>query len=645
MKKSRIKLMSASLMGLAFTSPVFAVENINLDDVTVNASPFQKRESETTYASEIHTAKQIEASGAATLYDYLAQQSSLNIGSSYGSKATPSINLRGYGGENGAQNVVIVVDGQRINSIDSVPQLIAAIPLGNIERIEISKGSGSVAYGDGATAGVIQIFTKNKTGVTVSSSFGNYGQQNHFINAGISEKYFDLSANLAHDGIAGYSNPDTGGNKDKSASDTQNVKLKLKPTTDLNIVLEATNSNNDIRYPNALSQQEFQDNPRQSSTGLYTHQTLNSQSWKLGASFNITPTINISSNYYKENKNVSYVPYAPYKNTIDAYDLLLSFCNETLSLTGGVKISNGSRDTGSDITSKDSHALFSQAEYRPLWLSDALTVSAGVRNEKVKYEYIPTSGSQLNDNKNLNAWDIGVNYRISSALSLFANLNQSFLTPNIDSFFYYGTFNAFIQPQQVKTLNLGLNSNYESNRFKAFVFYSDLHNEIFLDKSQSYYGNNRNIDQSHKYGLELQDYFTVNSKLSLSGIYNYVVAVVDNEVTDSGAMISNKILPGSPKHNLVLNVNYKFYENATLNLNQTLRSGAYAYDDFQNNFTQKQRIYQTTNVALNYQYKNMNFFTSISNLFAHENSIQVTNDAIYPVDFVRTWRVGMKADF
>jgi iron complex outermembrane receptor protein len=41
----------------------------------------------------------------------------------------------------------------------------------------------------------------------------------------------------------------------------------------------------------------------------------------------------------------------------------------------------------------------------------------------------------------------------------------------------------------------------------------------------------------------------------------------------------------------------------------------------------------------------MNFFTSISNIFEKENSIQVTDNAIYPVDFVRTWRVGMKADF
>jgi iron complex outermembrane receptor protein len=190
-----------------------------------------------------------------------------------------------------------------------------------------------------------------------------------------------------------------------------------------------------------------------------------------------------------------------------------------------------------------------------------------------------------------------------------------------------------------------VNHTLEKNRFKATAFYSNLNNEIFLDKTVDTYGTNRNLNQSHKYGLELNDYFAVNSRLSLSAIYNFVVAVVDNNVTDSGLMITNKILPGTPKHNLVVNLNYKFYENATLNLNQNLRSGAYAYDDFQNNFSQKQGPYQTTNIALNYQYKNMHFFTAINNLFAHENSIQLQNNVIYPVDFVRTWRVGMKADF
>jgi iron complex outermembrane receptor protein len=100
-----------------------------------------------------------------------------------------------------------------------------------------------------------------------------------------------------------------------------------------------------------------------------------------------------------------------------------------------------------------------------------------------------------------------------------------------------------------------------------------------------------------------------------------------------------------PKHTVVANLNYKFFNHASFNLNHTWRSKAYASDDFQNNLTQRQESYQSTNIALSYQFRDLQFFTSINNLLEHENSIQIRNDALYPVDFVRTWRVGMKADF
>src|SRR4051812_47102940 len=118
MKKSII----ASLVGLALTTPAYADDTvITTNDVTVKANRIEHKDTETTYASEIHTAKEIEESGAATLYDFLAQHSSLNLLSNFGNKATPSINLRGYGAENGYQNVVITVDGQRLNNIDIQP--------------------------------------------------------------------------------------------------------------------------------------------------------------------------------------------------------------------------------------------------------------------------------------------------------------------------------------------------------------------------------------------------------------------------------------------------------------------------------------------------------------------------------------------
>ena len=54
MKKSTI----VSLVGLALSTSVLAEETIALDDVTVKTNRFERKDTETTYASEIHTAKQ-----------------------------------------------------------------------------------------------------------------------------------------------------------------------------------------------------------------------------------------------------------------------------------------------------------------------------------------------------------------------------------------------------------------------------------------------------------------------------------------------------------------------------------------------------------------------------------------------------------
>jgi iron complex outermembrane recepter protein len=648
MKKSTI----ASLVALALTSPVlsqtvFAAEQIDLDEVTVKANRFEHKDTETTYASEIHTAKQIEESGVATLYDFLAQQSSLNIGSNFGSKATPSINLRGFGGESGAQNVVITVDGQRLNNIDGLPQLLGAIPLGNIERVEISKGSGSVIYGDGATAGAIQIYTKNKTGITVSTSFGNFGQQNHYINAGISEQYIDLSASFAHDSHDGFSEPDETGNKDEFTSDTQNIKLKIKPTDTLRFLLEATNTRNDVRYVNALTKAEFESNPKQVTqrpfNQTYTHQGLDSQQWRMGVEYDFTPSLNIKATHFREDKLSDYINFFSKSDyDYDSNDIALSYNGDEFNVTGGLQAFDGARTSSSNITTKDNKAIFIQTEYHPNWLSDALTVSAGGRHEKVKYRYTPTSGNALDASENLDAWDIGANYRFNNVLTVFANYNEAFQAPDIDRFFNFGgTFNGFIAPAKAKTFNLGLNYVTNNNRLKLTAFRANLDKEIYFN---SVTFTNTNIDQSHKYGLEIQDSFKLNDQLSTSLIYNYTRAVIDQENDGAGAF-NGKNLPGAPKHTIVANLNYKFLDHANLNLNQTWRSGAYSYNDFTNNAAQKQQHYESTNIALSYQYKNFQVFTSINNLFEHENSIQVQDDALYPVDFVRTWRVGLKADF
>lgn len=637
------KTLLAGLFGLTATPSLLAADATAMGDIVVSATRIKHKDTETTYASEIHNRRMIDASGASSLYDYLAQYTSLNLLSSFGNKATPSIDMRGYGTANGYQNLVITVDGQRLNNIDQVSQLIGAVPLDNIDRIEITKGSGSVIYGDGAMAGTIQIYTRARSGVSVSASGGNYGARTGNISAGISEQYFDFSVSAAHDSHDGYSRKDTTGERDTFTSNTQNARLRIKPTEYLRFDLEGTSSRIDARYNNPLTRAQFRNEPRQNGGRPYNHQGLDTDQWRLGIEYDISNQWRLTAHHTREDKLSEYISPFPFSADYNYHsnDIALHYLGDALSVIGGIQTFDGVREGSADRTSKDNTAAFLQGEYR--W--NDFTFSAGARREKVEYHYASTTSSRDDDTK-LNAWDLGVNYRVNSEASLFANYNRAFQAPDIDRFFDFGgVFNDFIAPAKSRTLNIGFNHVTPANRLKLTVFYSDLDNEIyFFSDPSNFLFRNTNIDESHKYGLELQDYLRITDKLSGSLIYTYTRAIIDRE-NDGGGAFNGRNLPGVPKHGVNASLNYVFYDNASINLNHVWRSTVYAANDFANALSQKQNSFESTNVTVSYRYRNLLWFAAVSNIFEHENSIQIDNDVIYPVDFVRTWRIGMKADF
>ncbi len=79
--------------------------------------------------------------------------------------AAASVDLRGYG-VTAPQNTLILLDGRRLNDFDLSNVQWSAIPLSNVERIEILRGTGAVLHGDGASAGVINIVTRDRRSST-----------------------------------------------------------------------------------------------------------------------------------------------------------------------------------------------------------------------------------------------------------------------------------------------------------------------------------------------------------------------------------------------------------------------------------------------------------------------------------------------
>ncbi len=121
----------------------------------------------------------------------------------FGNTFSQSLDMRGYGIENGNQNLVVVVNGRRLNNIDMSPQLLSSIPLESIEKIEILKGSGSVIYGDGANSGVINIVTDKKNANYIKGYLGNNTSKGGVVSLGYGNEYVIANAYIDYNSTDG----------------------------------------------------------------------------------------------------------------------------------------------------------------------------------------------------------------------------------------------------------------------------------------------------------------------------------------------------------------------------------------------------------------------------------------------------------
>ncbi|MBA3032083.1 MAG: TonB-dependent receptor [Gammaproteobacteria bacterium] len=629
----------AVALSIAFQPAFAAVEDEAA--VVVTATRLPTLDVLAPYASEVHTRRMIEQSGAATLYDYLGQNTSVQVLPAFGNKATPKIDMRGYGIGDGYQNIVVTVDGRRLNNVDMVSQLIGSIPLADIERIEITKGSGSVLFGDGATAGTIQIVTRAHQGVSVQVAAGNFGSRNATVTAGLINEKVSLSVSADDARHDGYRAPDINGYQDASSNQTWRGGLELRPVDRLKLGLDLSSTRIDTRYGNRLTLAQFNADPKQNGGRGYTQQNFESDVWRAHAGLELNQSWNLTASHGKEDKLSKFS--SGWKSNYDylSDDVALQYRGEALDFTAGVQTFDGTRINATNHTRKDNTGWYALGQYR----LGGTTLSAGVRAENVEYTYAPNAGAALKADHDLNAWDIGMNHRLDERLSLFANYNRGFQAPDIDRFFSSGAFNGFINPARSRTLNIGLNHVTPANRLKLTVFRAKLDNEIYYYNSGDFLTSyNTNIDKSRKYGLELQDTWRVAEPLSVSLNYAYTRAIIDRE-NDGGGAYNGKDLPGVPRHGVTLGLAYAIDKASSLNLSHAWRSTAYAANDFANTFTQKQAAYQSTDVAYRYRHNNVEWFAAVENLFERKNGLWIRDDAIYPVNFTRNWRFGMKAAF
>lgn len=626
--------------------------DVRLPAVLVTATRIRMPDTEAPYASEIHTREDIERSGATDLTEYLGRYSSLQVMPIYGNRFSPSINMRGYGMADGYQNLVVSINGRRMNNIDMVPQLLGSIFLADVERIEITKGSGSIIHGDGAMAGSIQIYTKPHNGVQAEAFAGNGGLWGTRLGAGLVQDRFAVSAKTERQLTDGFAKPDRTGKKDDSELENWQMSLEGRPVEALRLSVDASRTEYDSRYPNALTLSEFRKNPAMSGSrsSAYTLQKVDSRIWSLGADYEVNRFLTFRLRHDREDKD-SETPswFLKYDYEYRSTDFSVQWESDSFALVSGVQSFDGSREDSTSKTSKENLGWFVQGQY---FLGD-LTLSFGARTEKIEYEYRPGFGTRLKDDTRLSSFDLGANYRVSDKFSVFGNYNKGFQAPDIDRFFvmdfssYVTSFNGFIDPAKAHTFNLGFNYVTERNKVKLTAFYARLEDEIYFcqDPSSPVAYMNTNIEKSHKYGIELQDRFLFNEIFSMNINYAWTRAEIDRQGMGL-TTYKDKDLPGAPEHSLIVGLTAGIFGQGEVSLFHTWRSRCWAAEDFANNGSQKQRSHQSTDLAYHQKLgKNFEIFAAVQNIFEYENGMWLRDDVIYPMDYSRTWKVGGKFAF
>jgi hemoglobin/transferrin/lactoferrin receptor protein len=139
------------------TEKNFTIESspIEFDEVIVSTTRLDKYMRDSPYSEVMLSKDKIESKPFQSLPDALKTEPGLSI-ISEGTWGT-EINIRGLSRE----NVVALIDGNRIVTSTDVAARFSLVDLNDVERIEVIEGASSSVYGSGATGGIVNIITRS----------------------------------------------------------------------------------------------------------------------------------------------------------------------------------------------------------------------------------------------------------------------------------------------------------------------------------------------------------------------------------------------------------------------------------------------------------------------------------------------------
>lgn len=534
---TKIALLIGSLCSFSTIAPVMAADDTStakVDEHLVVIGRSDKTPLNIAANVNVIDAAAIEMSGATNLTDVLRGQSGIqisdnNIGTSFA--------MRGFSASTAVNNTLILLDGRRLNNIDITAPSLNAIPLNQVDRIEILSGSAGVLYGDQAVGGVINIVTKSpeNTGGSVQLSGGSFDTY---------EGRGDVSGAINKDWRYFFTGSYNQGDnyRQHNANETGSIlgRIQYKTATD-SFFVETSYYDNDRENPGSLTEKQFKDDPRASSNKVeYAHEMTTAartgyqhqlnQNWALAADLDYSDTLVSSLNWGANSHNTrSLLMFSP--KALANY----STRQGELNLVTGLDISRGKADFD---TMARSNVQQMQSAYlqATVPLSHTLSYVVGGRYARVTDELVDgnvyPNGMDLDENAH--AFELGLNYRPTAEHRLYVRADDNFRFAKVDEQAYTSPGVFGLKPQTGRSYEAGWDWAVASQTLRVSLYRLDLEDEIVYDSSAvkpiggNFNGANVNADASRRYGAGADWDWQITKALQLGLEYNYT----DAEFTD-----------------------------------------------------------------------------------------------------------------
>jgi len=625
--KNLISILLSLTLFVLFPFFLFAQEKeVTLEEVVVTATRDIQEIRKVPANVTVITKEEIQQSNSQTVIDLIRHEAGVVVRDFYGTGKTASVDIRGFG-ETGPLNTLVLMDGRRVNEIDLSGVDWTQIPLDQVERIEIVRGSGSVLYGDNAVGGVVNIITKRpEKPLSANAEVVRGSYLYHKESSSISGKWGPLSA------ILNASYHSTEGHRENGFLRNKDVGGKLFFDMNENISFNFRGGfhKDNAGLPGGLDKTRYEQD-RQATVNPNNKTSTQDGYGALGVKAKLWNWGRIEADLsYRQREVENFFDYPDYfytyldKRSLTTWGITPKYILDKPLWKFPNKLILGFDFYKSDVEVDAETVFFGFPSYNQTEISKRsaglyfldefsilsnLILSFGYRHEWVTYnifQELPNAEDKARYREP--AYSLSLDYLFGKKSSAFFSFKRSFrFSVSDELILVYPTFkvNPSMKPQVGYHYETGVRHSF-TDRIEANLtfFWIDLQDEIFFNPSTF---NNENYMKTRRQGIEAGVKMKPLEWLSLWGNYSYTRPLL------RGDSFSGNDIPGVPRHKGTIGTDIYPGNGFLINVRANIVGPRYFISDWDNQGDRLDRYY-TLDTKLSYSWKGLKAFVGINNL-------------------------------